>query len=339
MIFLAFLLYAVLFILAVALGGWDKLGVFVDVPSILLILLGITGFTLHYGRKHFRRGIKTFFAFSFPPDDESAETGRFFMRLAEFTVRWGLVIMGFGLVMMLMDLDADHIGSPVAVALLSFLYASGLAVFVFLPIGLRLSPPDLQPVTWKLAVRLAFTGIVIFFMVRLMIVLLGFSWQNLRDHQESYLQFNTTGQVLRQTFFVINPADPQGNYSPFQEYGFPMYWDFASLIVVVGSWWLFRMASGRRRKLIAAPVIILIGIFWSITGFCMMLCDIDLDTFGAGVFVSMLPTLYAFIGAAGFLIVDMWKSGDCGVPSSPAPCEGIDQAKEIIDRVVENERR
>ena len=56
---------------------------------------------------------------------------------------------------------------------------------------------------------------------------------------------------------------------------------------------------------------------------------------------GILTTLYAFIGAVGFLIVDVIKSGDYGgqkdimAATSPAFSEEMEQAKEIVDRVVE----
>ena len=50
--------------------------------------------------------------------------------------------------------------------------------------------------------------------------------------------------------------------------------------------------------------------------------------------VALLPTLYAFIAAAGFLIGDMRRCFKNPPPAPPA--EGAEQAKEIIDRVVED---
>ena len=71
-----------------------------------------------------------------------------------------------------------------------------------------------------------------------------------------------------------------------------------------------------------------------------MLSDLDLDTFGAGLAISMITTLYAFIAAIGFLIADtVSENRSGGVPSSLDDSEKTEQAKEIIDRAVENERR
>ena len=100
------------------------------------------------------------------------------------------------------------------------------------------------------------------------------------------------------------------------------------------------MASGRRRKWIAAPAIILIGLFWSILGMVIMLCDLDPETLAPGFACSMLSTFYAFIAAIGFLIADMVpgnRSG--GQPASSDDSEKAEQAKEILDRAVENECR
>jgi len=83
--------------------------------------------------------------------------------------------------------------------------------------------------------------------------------------------------------------------------------------------------------------ILRIGLFM---GFVFMLGGIDPETFAPGFTVAMLTTLYAFIAAAGFLIADMRHSGDCArVPvTSTTLSESMEQAKEIIDRVVEAER-
>ena len=96
MIFLGFLLAALLFGTAVALGGLDKLATFVDTPSLLFIVSGLLGFIFFFGRKEFGRSMRVFFAFSFPPSGESVETGRFFLRLTEFTLAWGLWGMVLG---------------------------------------------------------------------------------------------------------------------------------------------------------------------------------------------------------------------------------------------------
>ena len=143
---------------------------------------------------------------------------------------------------------------------------------------------------------------------------------------------------IQQAALAINPADPQGEYSPFVNSGVIVcYIDIPSLVLVIGGWWVFRLASGKRRELIAAPVVILIGVIGSILGFCLMLADLDPNTIGAGFMVSSLTTLYGFIAAAGFLIADMRRS--FRDPPPQPPVEGMEEAKRIIDNVVAGEQR
>ena len=338
MIFLAFLIFTLLFVMAVTSQGFAFSWVFVNGPSLLFVLLGIAGYFLLFGRNEFGRGVKTFFAFSFPPDDHSPESGRFFLRLSEFTLTWGLFGMVFGLMLMLSDLDPDRMGTGLAIMLLSFLYAIGLALFMFLPIGLRLSPLQLDSVVFRrLLIRLSWFALVGFVFLRCLAVILVFSVAQLSTELPPY----TYATALQHAAFALNPADPHGDYSLFSPYGIWHYYDVASIIIIVACWWTFRMASGKRRKWIAAPIVILFGLFWSVVCFPMMASNLNPQTFGAGYFVSMLTTLYGFLAAAGFLITDMVKSGDYGrvVPSSAEPSEGTEQAKEILDRAVEKERR
>jgi len=297
--------------------------------------------------------MKTFFAFSFSPDEDNVETGRFFLRLTKFTVNWGLLGMIFALLLIMLDLDPDILGYKIAFCLFSILYAFGFALFVFFPIGIRLSPSELHRSSCWLAIRLSLTGLAIFFIVRFIFVLITLAIIT-PDRPMEPVQPNEIGFVVQQTFLTFLPGDPEGNVLPhLHRWGFDMIWffyDLPSLILVVGGWWIFRMASGRRRRWIAAPVIILIGIFWSIVGFALILSDLDPNSLGASFAVAILTTLYAFIGAAGFLIMDVrhaFKEVPNDSPSSDLraatdtvpPAEGMEQAKEIIDRVVERERR
>jgi len=264
------------------------------------------------------------------------------LRLSEFTLTWGLFGMVLGLMLMLSDLHPDRMGTGLAIMLLSFLYAMGLAMFIFLPIGLRLSPPQLDSVVFRrLLIRLSLFALVGFVFLRCFAVILVFSVAPLLTELPPY----TYATALQQAAFALNPADPYGTstiYSPFHRLSaIWLYIDPASLVLLVACWWTFRMGSGKRRRWIAAPIVILFGLFWSLVGFIFVLTHLNPQTFGAGYFVSMLTTLYGFLAAAGFLIADMVKSGDYGrvVPSSSEPSEGTEQAKEILDRAVEKERR
>jgi hypothetical protein len=332
MISLAFLLVAVLFVLSVAvLGCGPKLEnllldgdltaalseigrcllLFVDIPSLGLVLLGIGSYTLLFGPKEFSHAGQAFGAFSFPQDEESVKAGRFFLNLAEFTPRWGVFCMFFGLILMLTNLDPDTIGRGIAISLLSFFYASGLAVFVFLPIGLRLTPSETPPSFRKPTVRLSLTGLGIFFMIGFII-------------------------------FATNPHGFfAGEFVGLNPYMILLFIDIPSLVLVVGSWWAFRLASGKRREFVSASAVITIGAFWSIQSFVLVFNNLDPDTLGPGIAVSVITLLYASIAAACFLIGDMRRSFKALPPTdSFSRCsEGGEQAKEIIDRVVEHERR
>ena len=339
MIFLGFLLFAIITVLSIIIGGLDKLPPFLDIPSLTLVSLGIAGYTLFFGRKEFVRGMKVFFAFSFPQDDDSMKAGRFFLRLAELTLGWGLLVMIYGFVLMMIDLDPDKMGPPIAVSILGFLYATILSLFVFLPIGLRLSPPTL-PMSglWRFSLRqwlIAFAG---FFLIRCLFVAILIVLQE--PGRTGLITAQEFGSVVSYAAFAFNPGDPLGKY-PLGFDLIPIFWDLPGLVIVVGGCGAFWLASGQYRKWLFAPVVILIGIQGTITGCVMMLCDFKPEYFGAGVLVSMLTTLYGFIAAAGFLIADVISPGTAmrSVPGSLDGSEDIEQAKQIIDNVVERERR
>ena len=309
MISLAFFLFACFFLLSVTvLAKSFTLFVYFDLPSFLFILLGVTGYFLLFGRKEFGRGVKTFFAFSYPPTEENVATGQFFLRLANFIPSWGVFGTLAGCVLVVNDLNPDTVGPACAVCLLCPFYALVLASFVFLPIGLRLSLPTAQlPGFWRFSIRQLPVCLVLFLLLGYLIVVLS----------------------------DLGIFPPRFSFASIL-----LFTDVPSLILIVGSWWIFRLASGKRRKWIGAPTVILMGFFWTIVGLVIMLSDLDPDTIGSGLAVAMLTTLYAFIAAIGFLLADMVSENRSGgIPSSLDDAEKTEQVKEILDRVVENERR
>ena len=211
--------------------------VFWDVPSFLFILSGVAGYFLLFGRKEFARGVKTFFALSFPLDEHASETSRFFLHLSTFTLSWGLFGMTFGMVLTLLDLDPNTAGLAIAVSLCSFLYASGLALFVFLPIGLRLSPPTLPlPKFWQFSFWHLLVGFGAFYLLRCLVVIVALAVPSAQSGNFPTIN-NDPEIVFRLATFAFNPADPAGDYYRFDK---PLavivaLWDLPSLVAVVGS--------------------------------------------------------------------------------------------------------
>ena len=211
MIFLAFLIFAALFVMGATAQGWSYIGLFLDVPSLLFTLLGIAGFFLVFGRKEFGRGVKTFFAFSYPQDDHSPESGRFFLRLTTFTLSWGLWGVVFGMLGSLVELNPDTVGQTLAFSLLSFLYASGLALLVFLPIGIRLSPPTLPlPISWRFSVWNLFVGLVAFYLVRCLAVIVALLIPSPEKPNVLSIPINNPEVVFQRAAFILNPVDSTG---------------------------------------------------------------------------------------------------------------------------------
>jgi hypothetical protein len=83
-----------------------------------------------------------------------------------------------------------------------------------------------------------------------------------------------------------------------------------------------------------------------IQGFCFSLADLDPDKVGFGFATCMTLTVYAVLAATGFLLADIREPGTVSPPVSPVSANGdkvagslTDEAKKIIDNVVERERR
>jgi len=210
MIFLAFLLFAT-FVVSSATIAKVPLWVFPDGLTFLYILLGVAGYFLLFGRKEFGRGVKTFFAFSYPQDDHSPESGRFFLRLTTFTLSWGLWGVVFGMLGSLVELNPDTVGQTLAFSLLSFLYASGLALLVFLPIGIRLSPPTLPlPISWRFSVWNLFVGLVAFYLVRCLAVIVALLIPSPEKPNVLSIPINNPEVVFQRAAFILNPVDSTG---------------------------------------------------------------------------------------------------------------------------------
>ncbi len=340
MIFIGFFIVTALFLLSVWIGspGLEKLAVFWDTPSLLLVLLGITAHILHSGRKAFTIGVRTFFAASFPSNEQTIEAGRYFQRLTEFSMGLGVVLMLLGTVVAMVDADPNTVGQWFAVALLSFTYTCSLSLFVFLPIALRLTPlQDRRSFSTWFTIRLTLFGFGAFFLMRCLIVLL-ITVMQMMPNGEAYgevygsVQPNEFGKIVHSATFELNPADIAGEFDYLSA---PIYWDTPSLVLVFGSLAAILLAGGRFRGLISVPVCITVGVFWSVQGVIFMLCDLDPNTIAAGFMVAMLTSLYGFAAAGFFLVVDMVRDPRESFPSDESPSKESEQAKRIVDNAVD----
>jgi flagellar motor component MotA len=125
-------------ILGAALGGADKIPIFWDVPSVLLVVFTVT--ILVGGQRKwtlFLQGLKTTLSASAPNIPDAAETAALFRYLANGTL-WGSGLwMLTGLIMMFSDFDPDRIYLGIAVSVLPLFYSLMLSVFLFNPIAYR----------------------------------------------------------------------------------------------------------------------------------------------------------------------------------------------------------
>lgn len=139
MILINLVLAFVLTVLAITLGGVDKLRIFWDTPSFLIV--GLIPLLLAYASGKwplFVRGLSEVIDMKpHQPREDSAEIASLFRYLF-----WGNIFGGafgtiIGLVLMLADLDPEKIGSGMAVALLTNFYAIFISLFLLMPIGER----------------------------------------------------------------------------------------------------------------------------------------------------------------------------------------------------------
>lgn len=139
MILINFLLAIVLVDLAICLGGVDKLLVFWDTPSVLIVGFIVLILASASGKwSLFIRGLKE--TVSMKPTEYCAEAKQI-ASLYRYLFRGNMLggVLGaiIGLVLMLADLDPDKIGSGMAVSLLTVYYAVFISLFLLLPISER----------------------------------------------------------------------------------------------------------------------------------------------------------------------------------------------------------
>ncbi|GHT30634.1 hypothetical protein FACS1894214_0870 [Planctomycetales bacterium] len=126
-------------ILSFALGGLDKIFVFWDAPSFLLVTLTVAILVGGQGKwKLFLQGMKTSFSSSpLPNVPDTAEIAALFRYIANGTLWGGGLWTLTGLVLVLADFDPDKIAPGIAVSALTLFYSFIVSVFFFQPIAYR----------------------------------------------------------------------------------------------------------------------------------------------------------------------------------------------------------
>ncbi|MGL6226747.1 MAG: hypothetical protein ACRC10_08995 [Thermoguttaceae bacterium] len=303
MIFFGNVIILLLFVLSCFLAKttWT---VFWDVRAVLLIVLPL--FVVGVVRlDETRCALSLFFRRRFVEVyggevERHAKTGRLFYRLTLFSV--GLALLGMIYGIGLLQQTPETLGSGFAVGLLSTLYATYLAVFVFLPISLRcfsvlpqsVSPP-FQTSSFLRRIRfsnlfLILSTIIAFFFARWMFT----SMLMIVDPQNS-----TVYKVL--FFCSIHPFERQPLFVPVYQY-VKANWDLPTLVLILGSLYIFIKIAGPLFRRIIIPICFLIGLFWMFQGLVCMLGNMSLEYLASGFDVAFLSFEYSLI-AAGFFFL------------------------------------
>ena len=135
-----------------ALGG-NSLGVFIDIPSLGIVLLGTTlGLFVSHSALDVRQVLKSVFGPAVMHPDQGERGAAMFHRLAELAVATGFIGMLIGMTQMLQNLrDPFAIGPAIAVSLLTVLYGAFLSEAVFRPAATDcLRRGEVQAEEWQL---------------------------------------------------------------------------------------------------------------------------------------------------------------------------------------------
>lgn len=146
MILIGFFCATCLTALAISLGGVEKLLVFWDTPSIILVVMTNAVLVFSSGKSSlFSRGMKEIFAMDPPqPEPNTEQIAAFFRYLSTGNIIGGIFWAIIGAILMLADLDPEKIGSGMAVCLLTNFYAMFLTIFVYLPLQARFQHPKIS---------------------------------------------------------------------------------------------------------------------------------------------------------------------------------------------------
>lgn len=270
-----------------------------DFPAFLFVFLGILTHVLLFGKKKFLPGLRAVFR---SPEKADKEIADYFWRLTVFTLLLGIIGMTINAVASLYLIpDPDVIGSFIALSIFTFSYSAWIAVMLFLPISLRFSCDqsaklvELPNAERRFPVGMTLLGILSFFLTRALMAILLLTM--IRNWDKNLLPIPPGDAlfVLKQTLFMLNPADPADDLN----YWHPrVFWDMPSMLLILMSVWAFYLAAGKvRNRMIWIPVCILFGILWSLEGFVIMLSDLDPTKLSAGCLVALLTAFYGLLAA------------------------------------------
>lgn len=305
MILLGISIFVLLFLAGTALGGnlLDMLPVFWDTHAVAWVFLCVFFHVLMWGRPYFLRGLKALVRL---PKVTDPEVAGYFRRLTVWTLGVGVVGMVLGSIgEILLMRNPFIIGGYVAFTVFTFFYAAGLALMLFWPISVRFSE---KAVSNRFPMTTALLALAAFFLTRaaMAMVLISLNSHHVVDGEvvspeTTVVQPEDLGTLVWLTLFSWNPGDWQGNLWDYLNPIF--YWDAPSFILILLSLWAFLLAAGKpKNRFEWIPVSVLFGVFWSIDGTAMMLCDLDPDKYGSGCMVALLTSLYGLVGAVFFAI-------------------------------------
>ena len=307
MIFLGLIIVVGINFLAVLTAN-GSLEPYFDSRAFGILAVGITAHIAWFGPQFFLPGLKTVFRL---PRAELGETdpklGKYYRRLTGFTLGFATVVAFVGLLVMLVDLDPESIGKPLAISLLTLIYAIVIALTIFLPISLRHLPDSVEPKTFPIFFTL--TGFADYFLTRALMVALFVALSTLPKEQTgvSFEQFSMeVRMILTRIFFYLNPVDME-LFEGFSGYSLLAFWQTSGVVLVGILLWGFRVASGRiHNRWTWTPVCILYGLLGTLVGMVLMLSDLNTAYYSIGCMTALLTVFYGML-AAIFFTIGSWR--------------------------------
>ena len=307
MVFLGFFIVVGLYLFCILFAGGSLIA-FGDLWSLGVVVFGITFHVAVFGPFQFLKGLKTFFLLPQPGAADPA-VGKYYRQLTGFTLGLGTVAMFLGLLVSIGPYrSSEIIGVALAFGLLTFVYATGIALTVFWPISLRHLPDSVD--VRKFPIGFTAAGFASYFITRAFMITLLVSIMTLSpraDDTMEPLRMEHVLLIVQQTFFAINPADT-GEMGEFHYFSPIALWNVPSLLFLLGCVGGFRVAAGRiHNRWTWTPVCILYGVWGVVLGMVIMLGNMDPDTYSIGCAVTLLTAFYGML-AAIFFAIGSWRT-------------------------------